>query len=81
MNTKVFHVSLSAPDPSGQTEFYFGSLSAIFEVLSPDQVGCGLGNLYNHCRAGSGGVIYQSARATIREGVLIRKQTARGVRG
>lgn len=30
-----------------QKFFLFSSLAAIFEVFSPEQIGCGLGHLYN----------------------------------
>ena len=31
----------------GQTDFYFGSLAAIYEVFTPEQVGCKLETLWN----------------------------------
>lgn len=39
----------AAPFPSQprQRVFFFSSLAAIFDLFSPEQVGCGLGNLYN----------------------------------
>jgi hypothetical protein len=34
-------------DPvNGENEYYFGSLSAIFDILTEDQVGCGLTTLW-----------------------------------
>jgi len=72
MKTKVFHVHLVSPDPSGASEFYFGSLAAIYTVLTADQIGCALGNLYSHCNAGADGVLYKSALAIIRKGELVR---------
>ena len=30
----------------GQTDFYFGSLAAIYEVFTPEQVGCKLETLW-----------------------------------
>lgn len=32
---------------SGQTDFYFGSLAAIYEVFTPEQIGCKLETLWN----------------------------------
>lgn len=34
-------------DKPRQKFFLFSSLAAIFEVFSPEQIGCGLGHLYN----------------------------------
>lgn len=72
MKTKVFHVHLLSPLPSGEADFYFGSLAAIYTVLSADQIGCALGNIYSHCHADSAGVLYKSALAIIRKGELVR---------
>lgn len=72
MKTKVFHVHLVSPDPSGESDFYFGSLAAIYTVLTADQIGCALGNLYSHCHAGADGILYKSALAVIRKDVLVR---------
>ncbi len=35
------------PEMPRQKFFLFSSLAAIFEVFSPEQIGCGLGHLYN----------------------------------
>lgn len=35
------------PKSNGKTDFYFGSLKAIFEVFTRDEVGCTLGSLYS----------------------------------
>lgn len=32
---------------NGRTEYYFGSLKAIYAVFTPEQVGCTLDTLYN----------------------------------
>ena len=34
-------------DMPRQKFFLFSSLAAIFEIFSPEQIGCGLGHLYN----------------------------------
>ena len=35
------------PKADGKTDFYFGSLKAIFEVFTRDEIGCTLGSLYS----------------------------------
>jgi hypothetical protein len=39
---------VSFPEPvNGKTEFFFGSLSAIFTTFTPAQIGCGVRRLWN----------------------------------
>ena len=52
MNEKqefIYRVSFSEPPLSGdeRTEFFFHSLSAIYETFSPEQVGCRVSRLWN----------------------------------
>ncbi len=35
------------PEMPHQKFFLFSSLAAIFEIFSPEQIGCGIGRLYN----------------------------------
>ena len=35
------------PEYGGQTDFYFGSLAAIYELFTPAQVGCKLETLWS----------------------------------
>lgn len=35
------------PEPSGERDFFFTSLSAIYERFSPEQIGCKVSNLWN----------------------------------
>lgn len=40
-------IRVSFHDPvDGKTDYFFGSLKAIYSVFTPDQIGCGLGALY-----------------------------------
>ena len=43
----IIKVQFLNPDPqTWRTEFYFGSLAAIFEVFTEDEVGCKLNTLW-----------------------------------
>jgi hypothetical protein len=45
----IYKVSFREPPLAGddRTDFYFTSLSAIFDTLTPEQVGCGVKRLWN----------------------------------
>lgn len=43
---KVYKVEFSEP-VNGKRDYYFGSLSAIYDVFTPDQVGCKVSRLWN----------------------------------
>ena len=62
---KVIHVHLLGK----RRDLYFGSISAIFTVLTPDEVGCGYDYLR---RAGlSGGGTVMTKKACIKQSALI----------
>ena len=62
---KVIHVHLLGR----RRDLYFGSIAAIFTVLTPDEVGCGYDYLR---RAGlSGGGTVMTKKACIKQSVLI----------
>lgn len=62
---KVIHVHLIGK----RRDLYFGSIAAIFTVLTPDEVGCGYDYLR---RAGlSGGGTVMTKKACIKQSVLI----------
>lgn len=62
---KVIHVHLLGK----RRDLYFGSIAAIFTVLTPDEVGCGYDYLR---RAGlSGGGTVMTKKACIKQSVLI----------
>lgn len=72
-----YHVRfLEAPDESGQLDYYFGSLAAIYDIFSPDQVGCKIENLWNK-NLSSGGS-WTGSRSTVTRCEMIRKKTKRG---
>ncbi len=69
-NLKVIHVHLKGL----RKDYYFGSVVAIFQHLTRDQVGCG----YNYLRrAGlSGGGTVTTSKAIIKQSVLLTAQRA-----
>lgn len=64
--TKVIHVHLI----HGRKNYYFGSISAIYGVLTEDEVGIKKSSLL-HAGLADGGVILNK-KAMIRQGELIR---------
>lgn len=53
--------------------FYFGSLTAIFDVFSPDDIGCKIENLWNK-KLSVPGSVWKGYRATVSSHKLIRKK-------
>ena len=45
--SKVYRVAFYKP-VNGKTDYYFGSLAAIFKLFTSEQIGCALGTLYAH---------------------------------
>lgn len=45
----IYRVRFKTPPVQGdeQTEFFFTSLSAIYDVFTPEQIGCGVQRLWN----------------------------------
>lgn len=64
--TKVIHVHLL----QGRKNYYFGSISAIYSVLTEEEVGIKKSSLL-HAGLADGGVILNK-KAMIRQGELIR---------
>ena len=65
-NGRLVKVILNEPY-DGRTEWFFGSMKAIFETLTPEQVGTTLYDLYNynHARHIAAGNPLVTDRATI----------------
>ncbi|MDH6308022.1 hypothetical protein M2451_002541 [Dysgonomonas sp. PFB1-18] len=71
---KVVHVELKKAY-QGEKHYYFGSKTAIYEILPEDVVGIKKESLWNvDLEAGE----YSNRLCTIRLGALRRKQTERG---
>ena len=71
---KVIHVELREPY-NGKRHFYFGSIAAIFDELSEEQIGIKKESLWN---VDLSRVEYQNNYCTIRMGFIKRKKTFRG---
>ena len=69
---KVIHVELLEPDQ----HLYFGSIAAIYDTLTTDQVGIGKEALWNILK----GKEYRGRKAIIRQGVILSKRTNRGIK-
>jgi hypothetical protein len=76
--TKVYHLEFNEPMNDGETSFFFGSLTAIYEHFTPSQIGCGVNRLWNIGVAK--GTIYKSDKCTITPGCIERKPGGRGKR-
>lgn len=67
---KVIHVHLTKPiDGSRQRDWYFSSISAVYTVLSADQVGASKGYLLHAGLSGNGSII--TKHAIIKQSTLI----------
>ena len=73
---KVVHVELINPPSGYRQHYYFGSVAAIFDTLSKDVVGISKEALWNVLKSGE----HRGRKAIIRQGVVISKQTERGIR-
>lgn len=72
---KFYRVEFPAP-VGDRSVFYFGSLAAIYEVFTAEQIGCKVTRLWN---VGiDPGRPYVGSRCTISQEELIRKRTKRG---
>lgn len=73
---KVIHVELITPPSGYRQHYYFGSVAAIYDTLSKDVVGISKEALWNVIKSGE----HRGRKAIIRQGVVISKQTERGIR-
>lgn len=70
---KVIHVELNK-EYQGKRHWYFGSVAAIYDVLTLEVVGIAKASLWNVLKNGE----YKSREAIIRYGVIHSKKTNRG---
>ena len=73
MKTKVVHLHLNEPY-NGETDFYFGSLKAIFDSVPYEAIRISYKYLTNAIR---GKTQFQNKRCTIRIASLERKQQSK----
>ena len=69
---KVAFFERPAGSDTEQKEYYFGSLAAIYEVFTPEQVGCKVENLWNV--GVSDGEPYANKLCRITREAVVRKQ-------
>ena len=73
--SKVIHVHLTRPiDGTKQRDWYFGSMSAVYTVFAPEQIGATKAYLQHAGLSGNGTVI--TKRAIIKQSTLIRGSRA-----
>lgn len=72
---KVIHVELKEPY-KGKHHYYFGSVTAIYELLPIDVVGISKETLWNVLKNGE----HIDRKAIIRHGTLHTKQSNRGIK-
>lgn len=73
---KVIHVELITPPDGLCKHYYFGSVAAIYEILTREIIGVSKETLWNVLQSGE----YRNKKAIIRQGTIISKQTQRGKR-
>lgn len=74
---KVIHVHLTKPiDGSRQRDWYFSSISAVYTVLSAEQVGASKGYLLHAGLSGNGSII--TKHAIIKQSTLISCARGKG---
>lgn len=66
---KVIHVHLIVGKHNGLKDFYFSSISAVYTVLTSEEVGCTKGYLLHAGLSGNGSII--TKRAIIKQSTLI----------
>ena len=70
---KVVHVHLKNPTPEGQQDFYFGSLKAIYSVLTRENIGRTYASLTASSISRNGG-FFENNRCTIRIEEIVRSK-------
>lgn len=72
----TFHEPILLDSGKTETEFHFGSVAAILDNFTIEQIGCGLKHLWNV--GVSKGVTYTNNKCQIKSYELHRKKTNRG---
>lgn len=70
---KIVHLHMKIPT-DGNTDFYFGSIKAIFDSITEDDVGIKYKSLTNALR---GRDFYENKHCTVRVSSLITKQQSK----
>lgn len=73
---KVIHIELTDPPTGYRKHYYFGSVAAIYDTLPKEIIGISKEALWGTLKRGE----HRGRKAIIRQGVVISKQTERGIR-
>ena len=73
---KVIHIELMDPPTGYRKHYYFGSVAAIYDTLPKEIIGISKEALWGTLKQGE----HRGRKAIIRQGVVISKQTERGIR-
>jgi len=73
---KVIHIELTDPPTGYRKHYYFGSVAAIYDTLPKEIIGISKEALWGTLKSGE----HRGRKAIIRQGVVISKQTERGIR-
>ena len=76
-NSRCLRVQFFEPI-DGQTDYYFGSLKAIFARFTPTEIGLTLGSLYGKRVSETRPVVTSKCRITRIEILRIERQSCRG---
>ena len=74
--SKIYKVQFVEPPLDNETDFYFGSIAAIYETFTPTEIGCGVRRLW--AVKISPVTPYMNKKCTVSIHQLLRKSTNRG---
>jgi hypothetical protein len=72
----IYHLHFKSEDLE-KKDYYFGSISAIYEVFDKKQIGIQASSLYNFKLDEFSNPIYQNNKCIIRKDILITKSQSR----
>lgn len=74
--TTVYHVHFF-DEAMSKRDYYFGSISAIYEVFTIQQIGIQASSLYNLKLDEVGNPVYENGKCRIRKDVLLSKRQSK----
>ncbi len=72
----VFYSVLLKTPYLGKTDYFFGSIAGIYQVLPAAIIGCKASRLY--ALSVAMGKVFENDKCTIKQELLVRKKTKRG---
>ncbi|NDV96938.1 hypothetical protein D0T84_18790 [Dysgonomonas sp. 521] len=73
----IYHVHFFGVDDITQSDYYFGSISAIFEHFEKSEIGIQASSLYNYNFDEVTNPIYENKKCRIRKSILITKSKSK----